>query len=469
MAYLKNKENNPLVTIYITNYNYGQFIRKSILSALNQTYKNFELIIIDDGSTDNSKNIINKFSSLKNVKIVFQKNKGLNTSNNIAYGLSKGEFITRLDADDWLDENYLQIMVSKIKKNPDIGLIFSNYYLVDKKGNIVEQFFRHNFKSVKLLDQPAHGACSFIRKKCLQEIGGYDEQFRCQDGVDLWIRFIQKYKVMNVNLPLFYYRQHGKSLTKNFSKIISTKEEIFKKNALLNSKKNLKVLAVIPIRGNTTENSTIAFHKILNKPIIKWTLDEVVKSEKISKIIVSSPDKNILKFVNKFYKNKIIPMKRDKNLAKINVSVKETLKSAYNFLKRKKFVADAILSVNIVHPFLTSTNFDSAINIMQVFQTDEVIGVKKENEKFFQHNGRGLQPVQKSDNLRLEREEVYRQIGSIHLIKFNKMQDLRKKNKVGHLIINEISSFKIKNEIDLKLAQVMAKELKNEQANKKNS
>ena len=96
----------PLITIYITNHNYGKYIKQSIDSVLNQTYQNFEIIIIDDGSTDNSKNIIEKYKNDKKVRIIYQNNKGLTVSNNIAIKVYKGEYITRLDADDWLDPNF---------------------------------------------------------------------------------------------------------------------------------------------------------------------------------------------------------------------------------------------------------------------------------------------------------------------------------------------------------------------------
>ena len=141
---MKYKNFNPLITIYITNHNYGKYLNKSINSVLNQTYTNYELIIIDDGSTDTSKKIIEKYKNLRNIKIIFQKNKGLAVSNNIALKLSKGDYITRLDADDWLNENFLQVMVNELKKHPKIGMIFCNYFLVDSKGLIQSQFLRHD-------------------------------------------------------------------------------------------------------------------------------------------------------------------------------------------------------------------------------------------------------------------------------------------------------------------------------------
>jgi glycosyltransferase involved in cell wall biosynthesis len=207
-------KNNPLITVYITNYNYGNFIKKAIKSVLNQSFKDFELIIIDDGSKDKSIKIIKEFENKKNIKIVIQKNKGLIVSNNLALRLSRAKYIMRLDSDDWLDPYALEIMSNVLERNKKISLVFPDYYEVNKNGKILKQIIRHDFNKVKLLDQPAHGACTMIRKENLIDIGGYDEEFSCQDGYYLWLKFIKKYMVKNINLPLFYYRQHEKNLTK---------------------------------------------------------------------------------------------------------------------------------------------------------------------------------------------------------------------------------------------------------------
>ncbi|MEQ8575868.1 MAG: glycosyltransferase family A protein, partial [Fulvivirga sp.] len=102
--------NSPLITIYITNYNYGKFIEQSIESVLNQTLQDFELLIIDDGSTDNSKEVIEKYRQNEQINIIYQKNKGLNVTNNIAMRASKGKYIMRLDADDYLENNAITEM-----------------------------------------------------------------------------------------------------------------------------------------------------------------------------------------------------------------------------------------------------------------------------------------------------------------------------------------------------------------------
>ena len=108
---------NPLVTVYVTNFNYGKYIEKAIESILTQSYQKFEIIIIDDGSTDNSREIISNYESHEKINIVLQNNKGLTVSNNIALNLAKGEFIVRLDADDYFIKDALKLMVREFEND----------------------------------------------------------------------------------------------------------------------------------------------------------------------------------------------------------------------------------------------------------------------------------------------------------------------------------------------------------------
>ena len=120
-----------LLTVYITNYNYGKYIRKAIESVFQQSFQDVELLIIDDGSTDNSKEIIEQYADRSNVRVIYQQNKGLNITNNIALQLANGRYIMRLDADDYLVADALEKMVNILEADPEIGLVFPDYYLVD--------------------------------------------------------------------------------------------------------------------------------------------------------------------------------------------------------------------------------------------------------------------------------------------------------------------------------------------------
>lgn len=448
------KKVDPLVTVYIANHNYEKFLKKSINSVLNQTYKNYELIIIDDGSTDNSFKILDKYKHYEKIKIIIQKNKGLNITNNIALKIAKGDFITRLDADDWLDKNFLQVMVNEVKKNSNIGMIFCNYYVANAAGEVIDQFYRHNFKKVKLLDQPAHGACSLINTKCLRLVGGYNTTTRSQDGVDVWIKFIFKYNIKHINLPLFYYRQHGHNLTKNEVSLFKSRDQILKDNVTKNKNKIKNVLCIIPIRGRNEES--IALKKINSKTVLGATLKEILKVKQIKKIIVSTPDKKIISYVKNKSIKKIKAIQREEGLSGYNVSINKTLKSIFNKIKSKKKI-DAILKINIDHPFLGAGNFLSAINLMSIYETDEVVAVKKEDDNFFFHNGNGLVSINKSKKLTLERNEIYRQIGSLHLYKKNYFQSSKRRGKVGHLLVDEKSSFHVKSKLDFEISKILSK------------
>ena len=445
---------DPLVTIYITNYNYGKYLQKSIESVLNQTFKNFELIIIDDGSTDSSKSIISKFKNNSKIRVVYQKNKGLNQSNNLALKISKGRFIIRLDADDWLDIRALEILVNAIKKDNEIGLVFPDYYEVDEEGEIINIIRRHDFSKVTLHDQAAHGACTLIRKSFLQKMGGYDKTFFCQDGYDLWIKFIDKYKIKNINLPLFYYRQHTNSLSKNTNKILKTRSEIIRKKFKKTKIKKNKAIAVIPVRGLKINPKSYVMTKIVKKPLLFWSIDTLLKSKRISKVIVTTPDENIIKKLKEKYKNKIFIIKREEEKAGINIPINQTINDAVKKAKKRNINFHYIFEISYKNPFFNIRDIETSINMMEIFNTDQVIGVVPERDSFFQHDGNGLKPLRNFSQLRLERDELFRDPGFLRLVKKKYLSNSNKSiKKIGHLIIDEKTSFTINSNTDLLIAE----------------
>ena len=122
---------DPVISVYITNKNYGRYLENAIKSVINQTYKKKELIVIDDASTDKSKKIIKKYEAKKLCRAIYnRKTKGLIRSSNIAIKASKGKFVIRLDADDYLDPNALSVLYNSIEKDSNIALVYSDYYLI---------------------------------------------------------------------------------------------------------------------------------------------------------------------------------------------------------------------------------------------------------------------------------------------------------------------------------------------------
>ena len=453
-----NKE-NFLVTVYITNFNYGKFIKQAIESVLMQTEQSFELIIIDDGSTDNSREIIEKYKDLKNIRIVYQKNKGLNVTNNIALRAARGKYIVRLDADDYFSPNALELLLEKLESDSKLGMVFPDYFIVDTQGEVLERQKRHDFDNeVKLFDQAAHGACTMTRVQFLREIGGYDESFSCQDGYELWVKFTSKFKVSNINEPLFYYRKHGKNLTSNEDRILDTR-------ATINSKfvkkfnKEIKSVAIIPVRGEGNNIYKLPFgsHTLLEEKI-----NQALESNFITKVIVTSPDENIKKLINDKYENldKVSFFYRDKSKTRINVDLNSTLELIVKKFKNLDFKAITILAIEF--PFLKPSKIDDAINTMVLFDADSLISVRNTNKLLFRHNGRGMNPILGMEKFtKMEREMLYFHSGGISVStrknfeKNNKMLS----GKVGHILLDQKSAFEINTEFDMKIATLIKNDI----------
>ncbi len=456
--------NNIEISVYIPNYNYGEYIENAIQSLYKQTFKKFEIIIIDDGSSDKSFEIIKKYSSekKKNLRIIHHKNKGLIKSSNIAIRASKGKYIMRLDADDYLKSNALEKFYNAISRDEEIAMVYSDFYIVDKDLKIIRREKKINLsKNTKLHDLPAHGACCLIRKNYLMEANLYDEEFDRQDGYILWLKFIKKYKILNLNKPLWYYRQHSDSLSSNTLKLLHTRSLIYEKFANNKINKKKKVVCVIPVRGKNISNNCLSYEKLGKKPLICWSIDEAIKSNKIDKIIITSSDKSLLNNLKKKYKKKIYYHIRNKDYAIENTHFRSAvLESVNQVYKLKK--PDILVMLYHEAPFRKSLYIDKAINSMLIYNTNKVIPVKTNlTDHFYKHDGKGLKLINNSKHsmLHLEKNIVFVECGGMVVLNYNfyKKNKEEKTNNLGHIIMDKKSSFCIKDNFDLELAKNLRK------------
>lgn len=455
---MKNK--SPLVTVYITNYNYGMFIRKAIDSILNQSLKDIELIIIDDGSTDNSKDIIEEYSELDIVSIIYQNNRGLNITNNVALKASKGKYIVRLDADDYMELDALEKMSNSLENDDVLGLIFPNYYIVDADGNELSEIKRHDFNNeVNILDQPAHGACTMIRVNFLKEVGGYDESYTCQDGYELWVKFINKFKVTNINETLFSYRRHNNNLTNNENRILGTRQRIKEAYVRKNELSLPKTVAIIPIRPNY-DTALEVFGKTT---FLELKIEQLKSASNISKVVVTSSDLKIQDFVIKNCKE-VEFVRRPEKTERINVSLYQTLL----FLEENNFITgfEACLFCAVSFPFVGSGIIDDAINTLAIFKADSLLSVRPEGNKFYRHTGDGMQAILKQDMFtKMERESIYKYTGGI-LLSIKKSALAIKKlvhGNVGHIVIGEQAALNVDSSFERKVSYKLLSDIQIEE------
>ena len=449
-----------LVTVYVVNHNYGRFLRKAMDSLLSQTYDNIEILLIDDGSTDGSGRLVESYDKYENVFPVLQSNKGLVITNNIALRLARGEYIMRLDADDYLDPNAISVLAAKLDRNPDVGLVFPDYYEVDEDGEVINLVRRHDFEKVELLDQPAHGACTLIRRKLLTEIGGYDEAFACQDGYDLWVRFIQKHRVANVNLPLFYYRRHGNSLTSDEKRLLETRHSIYRK-FVKNNHHKISGLGIIPVKGSRFNPREMALETLGKKRLIDWTVECALACDSIEHVVVTTPDNRIQKYLRDRYGDLITVISRDRNLARANSYPDASIFDAMEkYSSNGHELPESIVVLPVEAPFRRPNQIDAALDVMRIFSADRVVSVRIETSTHYRHNGQGLQPLNAQRLLGLEAEALYRDAGLLQAAKtsFIKKSGELFGGRVGHIVADKRSSTLVLTKFDWVIAAKLAED-----------
>jgi glycosyltransferase involved in cell wall biosynthesis len=198
-----------MVSLIITTYNYAQYVERAIRSALDQSLSSdqYEIIVVNDCSTDGTKSVLENFE--KDARIFnLEENMGLSGARNFGIKKAKGQFVSFLDADDYLHKDTLRLQKLFLEENNTLDAVAVDYYLVDERGKHIEH--------VSAAEKPI--ACGVMfRKDFLYNIGLYDEQFRAREEEDLRIRWTDNYNIYNIILPMYRYRMHENNLTKNES------------------------------------------------------------------------------------------------------------------------------------------------------------------------------------------------------------------------------------------------------------
>ena len=246
-----------MFSVIIPLYNKAPYVAKAIESVLGQTYRDFEVIVIDDGSTDQSLEVAKTFEN-KSITIISQPNSGVSTARNNGVNLAKYPYICFLDADDWWPPTFLEEMKRLITDFPDAGIYGSGYYIV-KNGQEriapigVPQGFERGIIDycevyAKTLCMPLTSISVVIPKHIFDEEKGFKSQLKFGEDFDLWIRIALKHKVILVNKPLAYYNQdvdvnnRGVAVHKTYSPV---NHFIFNLDYLYDNEKNnhrLKIL-----------------------------------------------------------------------------------------------------------------------------------------------------------------------------------------------------------------------------------
>lgn len=208
--------NNPRVSVVVPSFNYAHFLPETLDSVLAQTFKSFELIVVDDGSTDNTKEVMKPYLNDPRVRYVYQENRGPSAARNTGIRESRGQLIAFVDPDDLWYPTKLQKQLA-LMESGEIGLCYCLAEHIDEAGNPLPDIsFPHppgaTYKDLLYVNWIVGSSSSvLVRKEIFDEAGLFDESMKGLEDLDMWIRILRRHKSAYVNEVLVKLRQHLKS------------------------------------------------------------------------------------------------------------------------------------------------------------------------------------------------------------------------------------------------------------------
>lgn len=370
-----------LASIIITNYNYGKFIGDCLRSCLNQSIDKslFEVIVVDDRSSDNSLKVVNEYlGHYQNLKLICnKKNLGVAESSNVGIKAAKGKYVVRVDADDFINSEFIRILSYFLEENNQYFSVACDYYLVDERG----------FKTDKVSAKEMPISCGIMyNKNILKFVGLYNKNFRHREEEELRTRLakVRNGKSFNLNFPLYRYRIHKTNKTKQKDYIIKFKNKILKLNKKYTQFYNLKnkltknAIAIIPAKGNSQRLKNKNMLKIWGKPMLYWVIKAAKKSKFIKEIYVSSEDPKIINYAKK---QKIKTILRPNYLSEPHVYKMEVIRHGIENIS-KKIKPTLIISLQPNSPDIKSYEIDKGIEKLITYNLQEVVSV---NENYNQN------------------------------------------------------------------------------------
>jgi CMP-N-acetylneuraminic acid synthetase len=431
---------------------------KAVDSVLRQTFEDWELFIIDDASTDDTPEVMKLYANHPKITLIRTDGIGLPSVCNVALKKARGEYLIRLDGDDVFDENILLILANCLDKNPDVALVFPDYFLVDEFGHIFAHEYRQRlYDHNHVMDMPPNGACTLVRKSVLIEIGGYREDLGAQDGFDLWAKISGKYKAHNVNLPLFYYRRHSYNLTADTSRILYARRQI-KLDAVQEKLQSVRpVAAVIPCRRRYDFVEDLWDAKVNGRSLLERGIEVCLASSLIDRIVVACDNPDAEDTVNRFSDERLEFFLRDEKGTILTSSIVPTLEK---IVRRVDPNLKGITVLRYIQtPFVTSGTLEEAITTLVMNDVDSSCGVEPLNTQLYRRTPYGLQSLNRDTHLYSDFDTIYRDARTFNASRNGNFANGTVSGaSIGYFEVSAAESFFIQSGKDLKIANMLASE-----------
>jgi len=464
---------DPLVSVIITAHNYADYLEHCLDSAIDQTFDDYEIVVVDDGSTDETPEILKEytFEYPDLITVVRLDGKGLPTACNAGIEAAAGEYVIRLDADDYFDENILTVEAEYLNSNPNIELVYPDYYTINDDDDVIDHVHLPTVVSeVKLLNRSPLAAGAMYRRTAWEKIGGYNESLDYQEDYDFWIRFINKFDVANVNLPLMYYRQHDSNMSDNLSGRLESRREVkseFVETHLTEKLESTEVLGIIPARDELRVDPSadsidpdlpLALQDVDGQPLLQHTVERLQAADRLDRVILSTDSEEIAERAEEMgVETTMRPPELADPAVDLTTVVTDLLTEHED---EEEYSPDLVAVLPYVSPCRSAAHIDEAIDSQLMFSVDSVISVTQ-NRKFQWQPGKyGLEPLFDERLIREEREVLYEENGAVYVFEpeLAFYQDELVGDHVGHILMERRSSVHIDSELDLQLCKTLLQE-----------
>ncbi len=209
----KKQAGIPYVSVVLPTYNQAQFLPDALDSILRQTWKDYELIVVNDGSTDETPDILNNYQARYGFTLIHQENQKLPRALNTGFRRAKGHYLTWTSSDNMMGATMLTTLVATLDHHPAIGMVYADWDVIDKEGKTLGTVNTFDYDRHLLMRINYINACFMYRRICQEAVGLYDPDYIYAEDWEYWWRVSTQFKLMRVPKALYKYRVHGASLT----------------------------------------------------------------------------------------------------------------------------------------------------------------------------------------------------------------------------------------------------------------